>query len=85
MNYQNEMACTKIQEWLESRESERTAWKRVSSLAALFGAKRLTSSVKNRITSALLHIGIRLEPPLSGLGLPDVNYISSSTTIISPH
>ena len=71
MNNRDELACAEIQEWLHSRESERTAWKKVSTLAAIFGVKRLTSAVKQRISDSLSEAGIDLEPSLDTLGPHD--------------
>ena len=67
----DQIAAEKIKKWLVSRDSARTAWKKTANLAAAFGAKRLTSMVRQRITDALAGVGIELEPALDTLGPND--------------
>ena len=60
-----------IRTWLENRQSNRTAWKKVTNLASAFGTKRLTGGVKRRMAEALGAAGITLNPPLEDLGRLD--------------
>ena len=60
-----------IRAWLEGRQSERVAWKKLSSLAAAFGTKRLTQELKDRMTAALVSQGIELSISLNELGRED--------------
>lgn len=64
-------AVEKIRAWLATRESERVAWKKVSSLAQTFGLERLTTKRKQRISLAMAEAGIELEPALQELGPED--------------
>lgn len=65
------VAAGKIKSWLETRASNRPAWKKVSSLAATFRVRRLTASAKKRIVEALAIAGIDLDPAIENLGLTD--------------
>jgi len=38
-----------IRVWVEGRQSDRAAWNKLSSLVAVFGAKRLTQDQKHRM------------------------------------
>jgi len=60
-----------LRAWLEARSSDRAAWKKLSNLAAVFGAKRLTEDVKRRMTEALLAQGITLSADLNDLDRHD--------------
>lgn len=63
----DDVAVERIKAWLTNRASERTAWKKVSSLAQTFGLLRLTAKGKERISLALAEAGIELEPALQDL------------------
>lgn len=67
----DEVAAAEILDWLRGRESDKMAWKKVASLAKLFGAKRVTTALKQRITTSLLALGVELDPPLAELGPED--------------
>lgn len=77
MDNRDQIACAKIKTWLESRKSERIAWKKISNLMSMFGAKRLTKSLKNKITDSLFANGIQIEPPMDELGPLDTIYLHS--------
>jgi len=72
MGCRDQEASSKIRTWLESRESRKTPWKKVSSLAASFSIKRLTPAGKQRITESLLGFGVELLTPLDALRLQDI-------------
>lgn len=76
MEPQDQIAGEKIREWLESRESERIAWKKISRLMVAFGGKRWTTSLKQRITNVFCQLSIQAEPPLETLGPKDIVYLS---------
>lgn len=76
MNPKDQTTVEKIRDWLESRASERVAWKRISSLMSAFSAKRWTSSLKLRMNSAFSEFGILADPPLETLGPKDTVYLS---------
>ena len=44
MSHKDEMAASVIMDWLGSRGSDRRPWKKVSSLARAYGAKRVERS-----------------------------------------
>jgi hypothetical protein len=65
------MAASAILEWLGTRRSDRRPWKKVSSLVQAFGAKRITTALKHRISMALRERGIELTPSLDYLESDD--------------
>jgi len=84
MNYRDVIAASAIREWLVTRESDRKPWKKVSSLARSFGAKRITNPLKQRISQSLREWGIELAPPLEDLGPNDtVSFCLSSGNNVS--
>lgn len=79
MSHQDAMAASVILEWLGTRRSNRMPWKKVSSLAKVFGANRITTALKNRISKSLQAYGVDLAPPLDNLGPDDtVSFCISS-------
>ncbi len=81
MNNQDEMAAAVIMDWLGSRGSDRRPWKKVSSLARAYGAKRVTNTLKHRISRSLRECGIKLVPSLESLGPKDTVTFSLSVAI----
>jgi hypothetical protein len=71
MQNRDQVAAARLRAWLEARESERVAWKKVASLASTFGVKRLTTAAKQRITIALQEAGLEPQPPLDDLSQQD--------------
>lgn len=71
MQKRDQIASQQILGWMETRKSNKVAWKKVSSLAALFGIRRLTASTRERITLSLQSEGVELATPLDGLGPND--------------
>ena len=78
MSHHDEMAASIILNWLGTRGSGQRPWKKVSSLARAYGAKRVTNALKHRISKSLRECGIELAPSLESLGPKDTVTFSLS-------
>ena len=76
--------ATTLATWLEDRDSERQAWKKVSSLMALFRAQRWTSHLQARIGIALEKVDIETDPSLSTLTAKDTVRFRFRTGLKTP-